>query len=95
MNRITIKVLEDRCLYLNKLTHSPLDSHTKLEGKLISNEGHCHISQGFNGVSLYRYANNSGAIRNVLNIGNSTKRELYNLMNAYIKGIEDMKWSSN
>jgi hypothetical protein len=79
MNRITIKHLEQLCDYLNKLTGNPVEKW---------HIGNFHISQAYGGVCLHRLVNPSGGISTPLIHGHVSKRELFELMHAFIKGLE-------
>lgn len=85
MQRITQKMLEARCEYLNKLTNNPA---TYRDDSGVINVGHYYISGAYGGVNLVQVVNNSGGCRDVISYGHIPKRELYGLINAYIAGIE-------
>ena len=87
MTRITVKDLEARINYLNKITDSPALPWTKIEGKLCGNIGNYHLDQAYGGCALYRMDNESGGVEDISRIGHARKGELYNWINAYIEGI--------
>jgi hypothetical protein len=84
MNRITDKQLNALCDYLNKITNSPLKPWA--DGRAAV--GNYHISHAYGGVCLHRHVNESGGVNCPLSHGHGTKRELYNQMQAFIKGLE-------
>jgi hypothetical protein len=86
--KISIKDIEARIAYLNKITGSPETAYTKIDGKLSANIGHYHLDQAYGGCALYRMDNESGGVDDVSRIGYATKKDLYNWINAYIAGIQ-------
>ena len=88
-DRITNKHLESLCAYINKLTNSPLKSYELGEdGRYHAQIGNYHISGAYGGVNLERICNDGGGITQPLGGGFHTKRELYNRIQAFIRGIE-------
>lgn len=88
--RITEKDLEAVVTRINRITNSPLESWTKQDsGKYKANIGNYHISYAYGGVSLNRMNNESGGVTTPLNCGHVSKRELYDLMQAYISGLTE------
>ena len=89
MSRITIKDLNAVCERLNRITGSPLVGYMKGEdGKYQSQVGNFHISQAYGGYSLCRMANEAGGVSDVFYSGHVPARDLYNQMQAFIRGIE-------
>ena len=89
MSRITIKDLNAVCERLNRITGSPLVGYVKGEdGKYQSQVGNFHISQAYGGYSLCRMANEAGGVSDVFYSGHVSARDLYNQMQAFIRGIE-------
>jgi hypothetical protein len=82
--RITDKQLDSLCEYLNTITNSPQAPWAN--GR--ANVGNYHISHAYGGVCLHRQVNEGGGVNCPLSHGYSTKRELYNTMQAFIKGLE-------
>ena len=83
MTRITDKQLDAIADRLNKITNSPLKPY--IDGK--AQVGNYHISHAYGGVSLHRMHNDGGGVSEPLNCGHVPKRELANLMWAFIAGI--------
>ena len=86
--RITQKDLDLKVNLLNEITGSPLTGWTRTEGKNTANVGHYYISQAYGGVNLNRHVNLGGGANEPLSFGHVTKRELYQMLCAFIAGIE-------
>lgn len=87
-NRITLANLEAVIARINRETNSPAEPYSKNDaGKLVANVGNYHLSRAYGGYCLHRMANESGGVNDVMSCGHTTARELYNLMFAYIAGI--------
>lgn len=82
-NRISEKQLDALARRINDVTGSPVD--TWLDGK-GSQIGNYHVSAAYGGFGLHRIVNESGGIRAVTS-GYVPKRELWELMRAYLDGI--------
>lgn len=83
MKRITEKELESVVLRINNITGSPVKPY--IDGK--AQIGNYHLSYAYGGVSLHRMHNEAGGVTTPLSCGHISKRELYNLMQAYISGL--------
>ena len=88
MNRITKKMLESRVAYLNQITNSPSEYMTIADGVRTINIGHYHISHAYGGVCLMRTMSSGGGVTCPLSSGHGPKRDLFNELNAFIRGIE-------
>lgn len=91
MQRITEKQLEALCQYINELTGSPLEPWTRTPDSFKSNIGNYHIHHAYGGVCLHRMSNESGGVSTPLVYGHVPKRELYNSMQAFIRGLTQTK----
>ena len=92
MQRITEKQLESLVTLINEITGSPLEPYSRAaDGKLNANIGNYHLSHAYGGVNVHRMVNHGGGINCPINHGYVTKRELYNAMHAYIRGLEHTK----
>ena len=90
--KTTIKDLNIAVTRLNKVTNSPLEPYTRNEdGKFRANVGNYHLDFAYGGCTLGRMTNLSGGVSRPLPCGFVTKRELLNLINAYIYGIESVQ----
>lgn len=89
MDRITNKMLENKIDYLNAITNSPKEPwSTDKNGKTKANIGNHHLDGAYGGVCVHKMVNDGGGVSTPLVGGNVTKRELYDLLCAYVKGIE-------
>ena len=84
MTRVSIKQLQSLCDYLNTLTGNSLNPWDN--GRAVI--GNYHLSQAYGGVCLHQHVNESGGITTPLIHGHVSKRELFDAMHAYIRGIE-------
>jgi hypothetical protein len=97
-DRITNSDLEAVCRRINRTVNgtdempvwSPAqltgDGHTNLASR--ANIGVFYIDGAYGGVALYRIMNEGGGVTDVFNVGHVPKRELRNLMFAYIEGLD-------
>jgi hypothetical protein len=88
MDRTTEKDLQDAVDRINRVTHSPLASYANNDGVYMANTGNYHVSFAYGGASLHRMGNESGGIEDVFRCGHIAKRDLYERMNAFLKGLE-------
>lgn len=86
--RISIKDLELRISYLNRITGSPETYSTPNEGKFKANIGHYHLDRAYGGCALHRVDNESGGVDDISRIGYASRKDLYNWINTYISGIQ-------
>ena len=82
--RVSKKMLENKVDQLNNITNSPMQYF----GDYDVNVGHFCISGAYGGYELQRTCNNGGGVRTFFNTGHIPKKELYNLICAFINGIE-------
>jgi hypothetical protein len=85
--RVSIKQLEALCTYINELKGTPIKPYDRIEGQFKANIGNYHLYQAYGSVGLHRMCNEGGGITEILSL--STKKELYDKMHAYIKGINN------
>lgn len=86
MTRVTEKQLQTVVDRLNRITGSPMSPY--LDGK--AQPGNYHLSHAYGGVCLHRMFNEGGGVSSPLSTGHIPKRELLNLMHAYISGINEV-----
>jgi hypothetical protein len=84
MDRITEKQLQGMCDLLNRLTNSPDKPY--IDGK--AQIGNFHLSHAYGGVCLHRMHTSSGGVSDPFYCGHVTKRDLYNRIYSFIRGIE-------
>ena len=85
--RVSIKQLEALCTYINELKGTPIKPYDRIEGQFKANIDNYHLYQAYGSVGLHRMCNEGGGITEILSL--STKKELYDKMHAYIKGINN------
>jgi hypothetical protein len=88
MNRITRKDVDGAVNLLNRITGNEPEPYRKEGEKWVTNLGNFHISGAYGGFALHRMATDEGGIRDIFNRGHMPLRELYDLIHAYIKGIQ-------
>jgi 2,4-dienoyl-CoA reductase-like NADH-dependent reductase (Old Yellow Enzyme family) len=89
-NRITDKDLQAVVDRINRITNSPMTPYVKdASGKHKAQIGNYHLSHAYGGVALHRMHNEAGGVTTPINSGHVPKRELYNLMQAYINGLSE------
>ena len=86
MNRISLTKIRTKVDLLNHITNKPNSPYTWKNNKTITNTGNYHLSGAYGGWELDQICR-SGGTRDVLNTGHIPKRELYNLICAYMEGI--------
>jgi hypothetical protein len=85
--RVSIQQLKDLCTYINELKGTPIKPYDRIEGQFKANIGNYHLYQAYGAVGLHKMCNEGGGITEILSL--STKKELYDKMHAYIKGINN------
>lgn len=92
MKRITMQDLEAVVSRLNKLCRTPEVPWTRdKNGKFKANIGNYHLSGAYGGWTLHQMDNESGGVEVPIRCGYVSKRELYNLLQAFINGIENQR----
>lgn len=86
--RITAKNLTNLIAHLNKMTGNPEHPYVKVGEKHVAQIGNYHLDGAYGGWALHQMVNDGGAIRDVLHTGHVPARELYNLIHAYLRGLE-------
>lgn len=86
--RITIANLEAVVARINRLTGSPETPWRREGDRNRANIGNYHLSQCYGGFCLHRMSNESGGVTTPLGMGHVPKRELYEQLHAFARGIE-------
>jgi hypothetical protein len=86
--RITMSDLKAVVARINRITNSPLEPWTRENGKSVANIGCYHLSGAYGGWCLHRMDNVGGGVSCPINSDYVSKRELYNLIHAFIRGLE-------
>ena len=92
--RITIANLQAVVDRINRATGSPSTPWRREGDRNRANVGNYHLSHAYGGVCLHRMANESGGVTTPLGSGHVPKRELYEQMHAFLRGIEIAKGES-
>ena len=91
MQRITQSNLEAVAARINCTIGAPLVSYTRGEdGKLHANVGNYRISYNYGGAALHRMTDAAGGVDDIFG-GHMPKRELYEKMHAFLRGLEAAK----
>ena len=94
MDRITTKDLEATAARINRLTNSPMQPYVKGAGMdkqgYTAQIGCYHLSGAYGGYALHQMVNEGGGVRDIFG-GHMPKRELYERMHAFIRGLETAK----
>ena len=92
--RITISNLEAVVARINRVTGSPSTPWRREGDRNRANIGNYHLSHAYGGVSLHRMANEGGGVTTPLGSGHVPKRELYEQLHAFARGLEIGKGES-
>ena len=86
--RILKKDLEILVKKTNELTNSPIEYASNKDGeKFKANLGHFHLDGAYGGWKLVRTMSEGGGIEEIT-YGFVSKKELFDKMHAYIRGLE-------
>lgn len=88
--RITSDTLKSVAARINEELGTP-KKYWKDPDNRITNIHHYHIDKAYSGYSLHRTANTSGGAIDIFNCGHIPARSLYELMHAYLAGLQDRK----
>ena len=92
MDRIYEKDLRNLIEYINELTNSPKQSYAKQDdGTYKAQIGNYHLEGAYGGYNVARICTDGGGITQPLGGGYHTKRELYEKLHAFIRGIDTGK----
>lgn len=86
--RITIANLEAVVDRINRVTGSPSTPWRREGDRNRANIGNYHLSQCYGGVCLHRMVNESGGVTTPLGSWHVPKRELYEQLHAFVRGLE-------
>jgi len=90
MARAKMQHLKARLEFLNFITGSPDKPYERVNGRLVGQAG-CYVISGggYGGYKLCRITNEGGGQKDITKAG--TKTELYELMGAFIEGVQAEK----
>lgn len=97
MERITNKHLDGMVNRLNKITGMPLTPYgDSINGQCNPNAGNYHLDYAYGGVKLVRMSMTPGCtgVSEPIYMGYSTKRDCYDRIYAFIRGIETAQESA-
>jgi hypothetical protein len=86
--KITIKDLNRAIDRLNRRTGNPLDPYTRTGENTVKSNAGCFVLDGaYGGYKLSQIVEGGGQ-RDVLRVGYKSKRDTYNLIHAFVDGID-------
>ena len=92
MDRITEKHLRARLDTINALVGANPEPYSNLpDGTHQANPGTYCLDQAYGGVKLAQIMNTSGGERDVFGVGYVSKRALYDLLSAFVAGLQARK----
>lgn len=95
--RVTTVHLDAIVARINTMTNSPMQPYASIDGgKYVPQAGCYHLSQAYGGYALHRMSMVEGCTgtSNVLSRGHMPKKELAELMYAFIRGMESVTESN-
>lgn len=87
MARITRAMLDPVVARINRITGSPAEPYREEGDKYVPNVGNFHLHSGYDGYQLMRHVEGGGE-DNVLRTGYRKPSDLYDLLQAFITGLE-------
>ena len=90
-DRITNRHLEQLCRVINvRVNADPCSEiwHRDAGGDLVARIGAYYIDGAYGGVALYQVVTAGGGVSDVLGCGHVPKRDLYNRLTAFYRGLE-------
>ena len=88
MERITRKQLDFLCERINNAKKTPAKPYERIDGSLVGQIGNYHLSGAYGGVCLHQTMTEGGGVRDVFSCGHVPKRDLYQMMSAYLVACE-------
>ena len=88
MQRITDAMLERLADRLNRHFNAPTTPYTKTPEGLRANIGSFYVSYQNGGVCMHRMENESGGVSCPVIGYHCTKRELYDAVHAFLRGVD-------
>ena len=85
-HRVTQSHLQAVVDRINRITGSPMVPYVGT----IAQVGNYHLSGAYGGVCLHRMSNIGGGVSSPLSTGHIPKRQLLDLMYAYIQGLNEV-----
>jgi hypothetical protein len=91
MSQITTSMLRKKIDFLNEITGNPLQPWVTTPNGTRAAVGNYHLSGAYGGYALHRHVTDGGGVTDIFSRGHMPKRELYDLICAYISGFETAK----
>ena len=96
MERITNVHLNAAVERINRVLGMPMAPYTPTTNadgtvKYVANPGNFHLDFAYGGVSLHQFVGGGDGESDVLSCGYPSKRELFHLMHAFLRGIDTAK----
>src|SRR3990172_10043409 len=88
MERITTKDVEAVCERINQVFDRPKIGLVRENGRNVAQVGHFYLEGAYGGWALYEIMNEGGGVHDVFSVGHVPRRELYGLMQAFLRGVE-------
>lgn len=73
---------------INRTLGTPMQPYVGEHGKWTAQIGNYHLSGAYGGKSLHQMLTDGGEVRDVFSCGHVSKRDLYERMHAFLRGIE-------
>lgn len=86
MDRISKQDLDNVVSRINSIMKQPQQPYVKTGDKFVAQIGNYHLSGAYGGYALHEMVNEGGGIRDIFG-GHMPKRELYERMHAFIRGL--------
>src|SRR3990172_5190597 len=88
MERITSKDVESVCKRINQVFGRAEIGWDRENGRNVARVGHFYLDGAYDGWALYEIMNEGGGVHDVFSVGHVSRRELYGLMQAFLRGAE-------
>jgi hypothetical protein len=89
MDRISEKQLKELIRHVNKITGHPEEAYTKGEdGNYHANVGSYTMAAAYGGYNVEQIVNEGGGVTCPIGYGYKSKRELFGLIHAFIRGLQ-------
>lgn len=86
MERITLKQLQSKIDYLNDITKHEKKPWKVINGKNVANIGTFYLDSAYGRYDVCQIVNDGGGVSSLFN-GHHSKRETYDKLNYFIRGI--------
>lgn len=87
MERVTMKQLEAVVRRINEACATPAKPYERVGDRFVPQAKCYHLSGAYGGYALHQMCDTGSGVRDLFG-GHMPKRELYELMHAFLRGIE-------